>query len=647
MNISTSVGPRNEEPLSQAIRDAWSAGRRDDACQLADRLARGAAECGDAAGLHLAAVVALECGLPELALVRLDTALQLVRGTRSACLWSDHGRTLLALGSTARAAGSLRRALAVDPDLAPARVNLGVTLAARGDRRSAIALVRRCVDEAPRFMPAYPLLARWLVEQHNYAEAARWLLEAARRWPLDASIRAQRVDLLNSHPEVVLTSAEHEASFVALLRHVDVDPQHLAAAGWLRLADDVEWVRRFHADETLDDLGALACALSSRPLALELISQVLPPNRTVERMLSSVRRWLLLSNSERFPALSRAFAWQCRANGGAWPVLADEAAACNRLSIGRSIRAAYPVNQPQGPAKQNGAPDDIASRLRVQYDTHCYPVWQRITRRPAQGFARFCGPFRKVSYSPLSRRARILVAGCGTGRHAVQLASAMPDADILAIDISAASLRYAEERARALGMSTISFVCLDLHDVMSLGDSFDHIECAGVLHHLADPEAGWRALIPALAPGGTMRIGLYSAVARRSVAAARRHIADLVMPRCDDDALRAARARLLSLPHDDTLAPVWRYTDFYSLAGFRDLVANTHEDPFDIARVARALAALGLQFLGFDQIAPDTLALKHALLPSQSDVDLAGWATFEQIYPETFRSMYQFWCRPW
>ncbi|WP_431825266.1 methyltransferase domain-containing protein [Burkholderia sp. F1] len=645
MSVSTTSLPPGGETLSQHVRDAWTSGRREDARMLADRLAETAAERGDAAGLHLAAAVALACGLPELALARLDAALPLVQAAGSAPLWNDRGRALLALGRAASAANDFRRALAVDPGLVAARFNLGAALAAQGDLDAAIAQARCCIADAPDFAPAYPLLASWLADRGEHAAALPLLFDAVRRWPADPSVRSRLVDLLKSHPDAIAHSADDEAPLVALLRDADVDAQQLTAAGWLRLARDPGLARLIGADGHAEDPATLAALLNARPLALELISQGLPPNRTIERMLSRVRRWLLLSHeSDRYAALCRALAAQCRLNGGAWPVSADEAAHC-RLDAARSIRDAYPDVEPAHTA-QGVESGDVAARLRAQYEAHAYPVWQRITRRPPQGFAGFCGPFRDAS-SPAPRgRPRILVAGCGTGRHAAQLASAMPDADIVAIDVSTASLRYAEARARALGISTISFACVDLHDAASLGGAFDHIECGGVLHHLADPEAGWRALMPALAPGGTMRIGLYSALARRGVAAARRRIADLVVPPCDDDALRAARARLLALPHDDALASVWRYTDFYSLAGFRDLMVNEHEDPFDIPRIARALTALGLAFLGFDQLDPDTHARKRALLAADDDADLAGWAAFEEIYPDTFRAMYQFWCRP-
>ena len=42
-----------------------------------------------------------------------------------------------------------------------------------------------------------------------------------------------------------------------------------------------------------------------------------------------------------------------------------------------------------------------------------------------------------------------------------------------------------------------------------------------MLHHLADPFAGWSKLLGCCKPGGVMRLGLYSALARADIVAGR------------------------------------------------------------------------------------------------------------------------------
>ncbi|MGZ4770446.1 MAG: ATP-binding cassette domain-containing protein, partial [Ilumatobacteraceae bacterium] len=52
-------------------------------------------------------------------------------------------------------------------------------------------------------------------------------------------------------------------------------------------------------------------------------------------------------------------------------------------------------------------------------------------------------------------RLDILVAGCGTGRHSMGIAQQFEHANVLAIDLSAASLGYAKARSGALGAMNI------------------------------------------------------------------------------------------------------------------------------------------------------------------------------------------------
>ena len=62
-----------------------------------------------------------------------------------------------------------------------------------------------------------------------------------------------------------------------------------------------------------------------------------------------------------------------------------------------------------------------------------------------------------------------------------------------------------------------------------LGRMFDVVDVAGVLHHMAEPLAGWQVLVSLLRPGGFMRVALYSRLARRHITAAQRFIAEQPM----------------------------------------------------------------------------------------------------------------------
>ena len=148
--------------------------------------------------------------------------------------------------------------------------------------------------------------------------------------------------------------------------------------------------------------------------------------------------------------------------------------------------------------------------------------------------------------------ARILVAGCGTGRHPIGTARRFPDSSVLAVDLSLTSLAYALRKTRELGIGNIEYRQADLLALGALAERFDVVDCTGVLHHLEDPVAGFRVLRSLLRPGGVMRVGLYSEMARRHVVRAREFIAERGFAPTPAG-IRACRAAILA-QQDDPLA---------------------------------------------------------------------------------------------
>ena len=73
--------------------------------------------------------------------------------------------------------------------------------------------------------------------------------------------------------------------------------------------------------------------------------------------------------------------------------------------------------------------------------------------------------------------------------------------------------------ANKLDVANVQFRQGDILALANLDKRFEIVECAGVLHHMADPIAGWRILVDLLQPHGLIRIGLYSARARDCLSA--------------------------------------------------------------------------------------------------------------------------------
>ena len=100
--------------------------------------------------------------------------------------------------------------------------------------------------------------------------------------------------------------------------------------------------------------------------------------------------------------------------------------------------------------------------------------------------------------------SRVLECGCGTGAQTVHLASRNPDARIVSVDISAASLEQARARIETDGHRNVEFRRADLFDLPFGEEHFDHVFVCFVLEHLAEPAAALRAIQRVLRRGGTI-----------------------------------------------------------------------------------------------------------------------------------------------
>jgi 2-polyprenyl-3-methyl-5-hydroxy-6-metoxy-1,4-benzoquinol methylase len=286
--------------------------------------------------------------------------------------------------------------------------------------------------------------------------------------------------------------------------------------------------------------------------------------------------------------------------------------------------------------------------VQGQYEANPYPRWQRVRRSVAwSSVATFLR--QRFPHADLDGIAeapeRILIAGCGTGRHSVSTAQRFPDASVLALDLSLTSLAYAARKTRELRIGNVEYRQGDILALGSVPERFDVIECSGVLHHLKDPAAGWRTLCSLLHPGGVMRIGLYSSVARRHVERARALVAAEGFA-ATPDGIRACRSAILARQDDPLLGRIARSEDFYSLSGCRDLIFHVQEESFTLPQIAGLLAELGLTFLGFELPNAGTSAAYRARFPGDPTLaDLASWHRFESERPDTFAQMYQFWVR--
>lgn len=282
--------------------------------------------------------------------------------------------------------------------------------------------------------------------------------------------------------------------------------------------------------------------------------------------------------------------------------------------------------------------NSVSVEVMRQYEENPYPRW---TINPLTAFAADQARGRIAQSAERQAELDILIAGCGTGSHAIQIAQVYPNARLLAVDISLPSLAYARRKTRELGLRNVDYAQADILELGTIGRSFDHIESVGVLHHLAEPLAGWRVLASLLRPGGRMRIGLYSELARRVIVEARGRIAARGYRATADD-IRRCRQDITREPEQ------WKTLiaskDFYSMSGCRDLLFNVMEHRFTLPKIAAFLNEQGLSFLGFEPFDDPAVIQKfHKQFASATDeANLDQWHRYEVEQPETFWDMYVF-----
>jgi SAM-dependent methyltransferase len=242
----------------------------------------------------------------------------------------------------------------------------------------------------------------------------------------------------------------------------------------------------------------------------------------------------------------------------------------------------------------------------------------------------------------LNSATEILVAGCGTGQHPIGTAQRFKNAHVLAVDLSVSSLCYAKRKSREMGITCIEYAQADILKLDTIGRTFDLIESSGVLHHLADPWYGWHVLLSLLRPGGFMKLGFYSRIARRKITLIRKHIAEKSYGATVDD-IRKCRQELLGNAGNSDFDSILKTPDFFSVSSCRDLLFHVQEHCLSLIEIDQFLKNNKLKFLGFEIDEQVLAAYKQCFPVDLAATDLVRWHAFENENPDIFFGMYQFW----
>ncbi|NKN33649.1 methyltransferase domain-containing protein [Marichromatium bheemlicum] len=580
-------------------------------------------------------------GRTEAALVPLGRAVALAPD--SAAALNNQAGALLALGRTAVARPLLERALALDPELVQARANWVrsvETLRPDASSPALRGLLVRALDECwcmPQrlLVPSCALLhAEPVIAAALARVAAHWpgapTLAALGGAPVVAALLADAL-MMALLPRVILGDVGLERLLTLLRRAllIEVEQGRLDAAGLallVAIAQQCELAEFVH-DQTDDEAARVAALRAELAEALRWRAPV------VAERVAAVAAYLPLGS---IPFAERLLERE-------WP---EEL----RPLLERQLVEPLAERRQLEHIERWALTEDVVSRrVRAQYERNPYPRWRVsepvLTPAPdLPALLRQRLPGVELEGVVCPERPEVLVAGCGTGEHAIATARRLREARVVAVDLSLRSLCHARARSEALGVA-VRYAQADLLALPRLGRRFDLIEAVGVLHHLDDPVAGARALVECLRPGGVLLLGLYSQRAREAVRRARVRFGDAEAG--DGPArIRWARQRVIDAAgSDEVLRPLLDSPDFHSMSGCRDLLFHVQEHCFTPAGLVDLLAAAGLELLGVE-LDPARRARYRARFPEDPVVaDLTRLDAFERADPLMFAGMYRLWVR--
>ncbi|MCP5335051.1 MAG: methyltransferase domain-containing protein [Oceanospirillaceae bacterium] len=291
-------------------------------------------------------------------------------------------------------------------------------------------------------------------------------------------------------------------------------------------------------------------------------------------------------------------------------------------------------------------PKGTSRRVQNQYETYPYPRWLNMDFRHPTDYAQALAqelPHLNTRQSLRERPLNILIAGCGTGRHALHVARYFRDVNVTAVDLSRQSLAYAQKMADKFAIANVNFYQADLLQLQQPDWQFDIVECSGVLHHIRESDQALQNLLSLMKPNGLIKMGLYSQRARTPIYDLRDALGDRVY---DVPSLKMIRQGIHASANLKNKERITQADDFYSMSGCMDLLFHQFEKTYTPLSLSRLLNKHKLTFRGFVRL-PDQL--KHTyrqMFPTDTDMlNLKNWDVLEQKYPDAFTGMYQFYAQ--
>ena len=611
---------------------------------------------------------------------------------------------LLSRGQFERSIEIYSEVAKVFPLLPEAHNNLGVALRASGEINQAIKSYQKAVKLDPNYMIARKNLTRALWQIEKIEEALSNYIFMLKKSELDSQVVSEAVYSI-SHVRFNKPSAKARNLLLLLFSFQNVEYQRLAfpAIKLIEMAGRFEKIPEFKKKNNYENIRYIRSIADSLrdQLLINLLTWTIIPSVSFEKWAVVARRELLFAlNRGEAISIDAATLWALTLQFQSTEFI--QGMASSEISLARqykdrvdldniqslAIIAMYiPLNEIESDVvfwdsihknfntpnslklsierevfnreKEKSIEKDIVSltpventiseAVKKQYERNPYPRWLsvEITKSRSSFKTKIKYEVKNLRPSNLDlENPDILIAGCGTGRHALSTADRYFGSKVMAIDLSRASLAFAIRQAAVYEQTNLNFYQADILKLGGLKERFDVIEVSGVLHHMEQPLKGWKVLRNLLKPNGLMRVGLYSMLAREKWSNLKYLTPKRISNSDPEDFIRQSRTKIIQKVRNSQDQSLFDTADFYSVSGCRDFLFHENEVQLTIEELKSCLTRLNLRFLGFVNLSEITKFNFSRKFGKQANLlDLSQWEKFEDQFPSTFVTMYQFWCQ--
>jgi 2-polyprenyl-3-methyl-5-hydroxy-6-metoxy-1,4-benzoquinol methylase len=254
---------------------------------------------------------------------------------------------------------------------------------------------------------------------------------------------------------------------------------------------------------------------------------------------------------------------------------------------------------------------EVEKRVASQYERYPYPPCNDInqiriiTAAHLERLNHHCFAGRQ-SFETFN----VLDAGCGTGDALLSLAKQFSNMEgnqhVVGIDLSAASLKIAQERLHYHGVS--QYVTLRQASILDFPKickrkfpKFDYIICNGVLHHMESPSEGLRALAECLDPEGCMYIMLYAKYGRLGIDLLQQFLKTLTADMAKRHKMIEVARKVLDMLPDSSLFKLQPFPSDIAMgdAGIYDVLLHSKNQMMALPEVFKITREAGLHFNKF------------------------------------------------